>query len=238
MREFPWSAETAEWMRRASDYSSYDSLLAKHIAAHLSKSDTVFEPGCGVGGLTLALAPYVKNIMAVDIAAPALASLKENAAKRDIRNVNPMLCDVMSLSAELRFDAAVFCFFGMPEEILFMAEKHSIRSLFIIKRAYATHRFSTEAVPIKGDSLSLMRTCLEERGIAYTCELLDAEMGQPFRSIEEARRFFTVYARDADKSVFTEAYLKTRLIQTDNPAFPYYLPGKKEVGLIYIERKI
>ena len=63
------------------------------------------------------------------------------------------------------------------------------------------------------------------------------ELGQPFRSWESARRFFEIYSRDEDKSVITDAFLRSKLVETGREDFPLYLPQKRSVGCLKFSSK-
>ena len=65
----------------------------------------------------------------------------------------------------------------------------------------------------------------------YRAETFDADMGQPFRSLADAIRFFRLY--DPETAV-TEAEALSRLVETGDPVFPYYLPALRPVGMIVL----
>ena len=233
MTQYPWTPFTVDLMCRAADRSGYHTLLAEHIARYLSGTECVYEPGCGTGDLSLALGPHVTELTASDIDPLPLQALKDRMREKGIGNIRVLTEDAFALPAERKYDAAVFCYFGMPEQILAHCRAHVRKDVFIIKRSYSKHRFSASEVPITGDSLARMRTLLEEKGIPYTLELLSAEMGQPFRDLDEARRFFSLYSRDSDPQPFTDEMLLKRLVRGPEPDFPFYLPSRKDVGLIH-----
>lgn len=233
MKQFPWTNESVMFMCRAAERSAYNAMLASRIGPYLTGEETVCEPGCGTGDLSLALSPFVRTLYAYDIDPLPLDALNRRAAERGVTNIRSEALDIFTLPGEASFDAAVFCFFGMPEQILAFARAHVKKHVFIVKRAYASHRFSAADIPVTGDSLGKMCTLLDAEGIPYEKELLCAEMGQPLRDLDEARRFFSLYSRDAADTVFTDELLLTRLQKTDDPEYPYYLPSLKEVGLIH-----
>lgn len=233
MKQFPWTAESVTFMRRAAEHSEYHAVLAKRIAARLSGRETVFEPGCGIGFLSLELAPYVASVVAADIDPLPLQVLRSKLQQSGITNVTVREQDAFSLAPQECFDAAVFCYFGMPGQILSFAKAHVLKDVFVVKRAYKTHRFAVTGAPIAGDSLDRMGMLLEERHIPFTKELLDLEMGQPFRDLDEARRFFSLYGQNEDASGFSDKQLLSRLVHTECEEFPYFLPAAKQVGLIH-----
>lgn len=233
MKKYPWTNDSVMFMCRAAERSEYNSMLAAHIACRLTGSESVFEPGCGTGGLSLALAPFVGSLHASDIDPLPLEALKRQIAERGITNISVSAQDIFALPDTAVFDAVVFCYFAMPEQILAFSKSHIKKHVFVVKRAYARHRFSSADIPITGDSLARMCALLEEKHIPYEKELLSAEMGQPLRDADEARRFLALYSRSETDSVMTDELLLRRLEKTGDPEFPYCLPSRKEVGLIH-----
>lgn len=233
MRNYPWSEESVAFMIRAAERSGYHAMLAERIGASLQGTESLYEPGCGTGDLSLALSPYVASLTAADTDPLPLQALKKRAAEKGLTNLTVLNEDAFTLPDERLYDAAVFCFFGMPEEILAFAKAHVKKDVFVIKRAYDKHRFSLNEFPVTGDSLLKMCALLDARKVPYEKELLEAELGQPLKDLEEARRFFSLYSRDADGTDFTDEALLGRLIRTDDEEFPFLLPGRKEVGLIH-----
>lgn len=66
---------------------------------------TALEFGCGTGLVTLALAPRVKKILAVDTSAPMLGVLEGKIQADGIQNIRPCLLDLMNKQLpEERFD--------------------------------------------------------------------------------------------------------------------------------------
>jgi SAM-dependent methyltransferase len=69
------------------DARRIDEAVAPWIAAR----DRALEIGCGVGRITVAMAPAFGSITAVDIAPTMLAKLEANCRARNVANVSPML---------------------------------------------------------------------------------------------------------------------------------------------------
>ena len=55
---------------------------------------------------------------------------------------------------------------------------------------------------------------------------------QPFRTLEDARRFFELYRQPDDTTPITDALLQTRLTATGREDFPFYLPQSRRFGLL------
>ncbi len=72
---------------------------ARAIAASagLEADDTVVEIGAGLGTLTLALAPLVRRVLAVEVDRGVFAALEEVLAAAGVQNVEPRLADALAL---------------------------------------------------------------------------------------------------------------------------------------------
>ncbi|MBR0356684.1 MAG: hypothetical protein IJH54_04305, partial [Clostridia bacterium] len=62
-------------------------------------------------------------------------------------------------------------------------------------------------------------------------EVFDVDMGQPFRRLVAAVRFFGLYD---PVGAMTEADILPRLTETDDPVFPFYLSAIRPVGMIVL----
>lgn len=73
---------------------------------------------------------------------------------------------------------------------------------------------------------------LRELGIPYEERTLALEFGQPFRSMADARRFYEIYSKDADKSLITDEFLLNKLESTGQTMFPYYMPHLRSLAIL------
>ena len=81
-----WEARADQLAARMSDADADAPLLAPLVAA-LEPTDTVIDVGAGTGRFTLAVAPHVAEVVAVDPSEAMLEHLREAAARRGITNV-------------------------------------------------------------------------------------------------------------------------------------------------------
>ena len=72
---------------------------------------------------------------------------------------------------------------------------------------------------------------LKGLGVPFETEVFEADMGQPFRSLADAVRFFRLYDPEG---AMTEGEVLPRLTETGDPTFPYYLPAIRPVGMIVL----
>ena len=234
---FQWNEEMVRFMRTASEYGDYHRRLVQRMRPALHSADHICDAGCGLGYLSLALAPYVRRVTAADRSEAALDVLRQNCAARGIRNIEILSGELQPVPLAAPYDAMVFCFFGRMEEIAAVAKAQCRGTVLVIKKNYTSHRFSVGEHPAGWDSFRAGADWLTERGVPFEAETLEPEMGQPFRSMEEARQFFRLYSRDADKAAITDEFLRGRLAETGREDFPLYLPHKRQVGYLQFESK-
>lgn len=210
--------------------------LAAELLPYLTPEDAVCDAGCGLGHLSLALSPYVRTVTAVEREQRALAVLERELALRHIENVHPCCEDVFTHRPEKPYDAMVFCFFGSMDEILSVAAARCRGTVIAVKRDQTDHRFTVTKQPLGGTHV-VDAACrrLSELGIPYELKRTAFRFDQPFRSWEDARRFFEVYRRRDDASLITDALLRERLEETGDSEFPWRLPSLRPAGILVFD---
>lgn len=226
---FCWNEDMVRFLQDASEYSDYHARLAAWMAPYLFPTDRICDAGCGLGYLSLALSHYVNNVVAIDSNETALRVLCEKAADRD--NIDIHCGDIHLFPPITPYDAIVFSFFDKMEEIASIAATQCCGTVFAFKKNYVNHRFSVGKHPVGDDSFPRAIEWLEQQQIPYASDTLALEMGQPLRSLDEARRFFRLYNHD-DDTALTDAFLRERLVETGHADFPLYLPQVRQVGCL------
>ena len=225
---FEWTEERVSFMADACERTDFHEKLAALLAPYLKKTDSVCDAGCGLGYLSLALSPLVGHVTAAERDDRALDVLRRQLARRHIRNVTPLCTDVLAYTPSEPFDAMVFCFFGSMEEILAAALRQCRGTVLTVVRDDVCHRFS--GAPRAPDRHSFDAACgvLDAHGIPYTAQRAALDFPQPFRTLEDARTFLTLYGGGAP----AEDDLRAKLISTGDPDFPWQLPGVRRFGMI------
>ena len=233
---FQWKPEMISFMKDASEYGSYYQRLADEMRPYLQPEDLLCDMGCGLGHLSKALSPYVKELIAADINKDALKVLEEALESGSYSNISAVHCDMNSLP-ERHYDGLIFCFNGTNKEIWDISQRLKPDKIFIMKKNYDVHRFSvgTYREPSSEDRDDLK--FWTEKGFECIRKELEIEFGQPFRTVDDARQFFNIYSVDDDKSVITDEYLKGRLEETGRNDFPYYLPHMRKIRFIVLQNK-
>ena len=227
-----WYEDMVRFMRDASEYGTYNQELAKRLAPYLSKDMHICDAGCGLGYLSVALAPYAGHITSVEKNPDAVAVLKDNCRRLGISNITPCCGTIQEVVPEEKYDTMVFCFFGGIHEILETARKQCRGTVFIITRTYTTHRFSVGSHPTGSYGYWGSREVLTNLGVPFEETTFDLEFGQPFRNLADARRFFEIYSQDEDKSDITDEFLRSKVIETGREDFPLYMPHLRKLAIL------
>lgn len=228
---FLWTAEKIELLRQAGEHTTFYRTLATAAAPYLSLADHVADVGCGLGYLSRELSHYVNHVTAVESDDAALNVLRQNCPQ----NVTPLCADAFTYAPEEPFDAMVFCFFGHVSDAVKIAAKHCRKQVLVFTKNYPEHRFSAGHYPIEGHGFPAFCTWLEKNGIPYESTTLEVEFDQPFRSLEQARRFYELYRQAGDEPLFTDEFLLHKLVSTDDPDFPLRLPHVRQVGFLRLD---
>lgn len=149
---FVWTPDMIRFMQAANEKSDYHARLAAILAPRLSGCRTLCDAGCGLGALSAALSPYFEKITAADVSDEALDVLRQTIRTRQLTNITPLHCDLLTSEDKTQYDAMVFCFFGSLAEILPVARRQCAKTLIIIKKNYDLHRFSLTEQPIRGET--------------------------------------------------------------------------------------
>ena len=224
---FKWTQESIAYMDDACRRTDFHRKLTAELQPYLRETDCVCDAGCGLGYLSLSLAPYVGAVTAVERDSQALAVLEREVKARGIANVTAVQDDVLAYRPDTRFDAMVFCFFGSIEEILAAAARCCRGTVLAVVRNDARHRFSGKSRGPGRHSYDTACRILTEKGISFTTRTASFVFDQPFRSLEAARRFFELYGGSED--------WRARLVETGDPEFPWRLPSRRDFGLIVFQ---
>ena len=225
-----WTDEKIAFLRTAYDRSGANKALADWIAQGLSKGSRVLENGCGLGYLSLELAQRGMEVTALDIDGAVLDVLRGNICKRATRNVCVLCEDAHAFRPQERYDAVIFCFFGGIDDALRMAKEQCFGEVFYISRNYDHHRFSAGKHPVHYSGYRDAREKLDHLHVPYTWKEMSLDIGQPFKNMEQVRRFFSLYSRDEQR--LSDAYLESRLIRTADSAYPLFMPHERSIGMI------
>ena len=155
---FVWTPDMIRFMQAANEKSDYHARLAAILAPRLSGCRTLCDAGCGLGALSAALSPYFEKITAADVSDEALDVLRQTIRTRQLTNITPLHCDLLTSEDKTQYDAMVFCFFGSLAEILPVARRQCAKTVIIIEKELRfTPVFSDRAAYSRRDSSRRLR---------------------------------------------------------------------------------
>ena len=99
-----WTEESIAFLRDAAAMSDYYRVIAGKIAPHLPENVHMCDAGCGIGELSIALAPYCRHVTAVDADELAVKTLESHRPER----VAARCGDIEALAPDKPYDAMVF----------------------------------------------------------------------------------------------------------------------------------
>lgn len=228
-----WTPDSIRFRIDAAEYTGYDAAIAARILPKLPQNALVCDAGCGLGYLSLALSTGCARVVAVDSSKAALDVLRENIARRRAGNIDVYQEDFFSMRPEQRYDAMVFCFFGRMEETLRAVKAQCKGNAYLVKKNWRNHRFTMTETPLRGYTLSHTIQELSALNVPFAEETFPIEMGQPFRSLEDAVLFFQIY-RQQDEPDITSDQVLALLRPNDSEKFPLFLPSYQQLGLITV----
>ena len=228
-----WHEDMIRFMTDASEYGDYYRQLTAQMRPWLSADMHICDAGSGLGYLSLALAPYVRQVTAVEKHPDAAAVLSNNCKRHRIGNVISRCGSIDDILPAEKYDAMVFCFFGGIRHILELAKQQCKGDVFVFTRNYRNHRFSAGDIPTGWEGYPESKALLEGASIPFQQQTLAPEFGQPFRDLRDVRRFFELYSKDRDTSVLTEGYLKSKLVETGREDLPWYSPHQRQIAFLH-----
>ena len=232
---FNWKPDMIRYMIDASERSDYHERLALKIATHLGFGGSICDCGCGLGYLSKAMHPYFDHITSVELAPQALQVLQTCVSRGYFPKITPVCGDVHTLQPEQPYDKMVFCLYGSVPDIFDIARRQCRGKIIIIKKNWSSHRFSVGSQPMRNYTLGKTCDLLDAYNMPYTAEACSIELGQPFRSLEDAVQFFRIYSCDPNPASITAGEVLPKLQRQDSEEFPYYLPEAKKLGILVVD---
>lgn len=228
---YHWQPDMIRFMRQSETRTGASRALAARLLAHLPQDGHICDAGCGLGYLSLALAPHVRRVTAADISSAALEGLGEAAPG----NVTVFCGDLFAQPAEKPYDAMIFNLFGSAEEIRALSKNLCRGPALVVRRNRRRARFSVGEHDAGCFTFDRLCADLERMGVPYHEEVFELEMGQPFRSEADAVTFFQLYSRDPAPQRIGWADIRDRLVPDPAGEYAWYLPVRNSMGLVVFD---
>lgn len=232
---YRWTEEKLRWMMAANRRIPLYQDIISQFNDIIGQDAVVCDAGCGPGGLSLALARYVKEVVAADTDARAIELLERERQRLGLLNITPICADIFSDKIAERFDVMVFCRFGQIKDILPTAYRYDCSHLVVVKQNNRRHRFDFSQMENGRNSFASLLDQISTLDIPFIVREGSFESGQPFTSLDDARRFFAAYDKSGTGGNLSDEALLERLFLVDDAAYPYFLPAKEELGIVICE---
>ncbi|MCL1834782.1 MAG: class I SAM-dependent methyltransferase [Oscillospiraceae bacterium] len=227
-----WDEQSSRRFIAASEYTGFHKLLAARLIPYLDRADKLCDIGCGLGRLDLELAPYVREITAVDVSGYAVNTLRAAAKEAGIENIRALCGD----AAELKpgYDVVLMSLYGQPDSVktLELCSRRLIRVAGAGRKSglypERHRREAKDAVPVVSGEL-------DSSGVNYLLERHTFEFGQPLETWDDAVSFVLTNAPEAGAREIEE-FLNANLQSTGRDDYPYYLPYRKELGIFIVDK--
>lgn len=224
---FLWNDKSLKWMRDAANYTNYYTIISEQLKDILTEESSVCEIGCGIGYLSLNMAKYVKDILAVDVSEKALETMKEEMNDREITNIQIINADWHNL----------LDYYGENKFHITMYSNFTAITTDWEKLKAITSRYIVAVLPRvqnpnygKRETLSNAMEFLDDSGIDYQCITHDLQFGQPFYDENEIDEYLKLYkvnsAEDKKEEIMNHPLTKEGF---------YFLDKIKKSGTLIIK---
>lgn len=203
----------------------------------MNRECRVFDLGCGAGFLSLALAPFVQSVTAVDVNSKAVGYLRQNCREQKLTNVACQVADWHLWKPEQLADVVFLCYcdglISQMEKIRALTKGYIVAVLPVQKNNFHLEEF----YPLPNqwsdrETIPKVKDFLENLQAPFQFIPLLCEFGQPFSHMEEYEEFLSFYykiPREAIPPAYTAKYLR----RSDQG---YYLSNYKESGIVIIKK--
>lgn len=232
-RLYAWDDNCLQWYAHAVEYRSFHQEVAEFMRQDLPSRPSLCDVGCGIGALTLQLAPHCRHITAIDLHPKPISYLQEQAAARGLANISAYAEDFLTLPVpDEPYDGVVFCLAGGVEQFLEKGRQWG-KTLFFVENATSQRSFSSVGAQTKETYFNHDLQLLTDLGIPHSYRFFTAPFGQVFTDRSDAEAFMHHYNPDEPEASI-QAALKARLQPIDHPKFKLFMPNEKPLLMITI----
>ena len=217
-----WTDQSIDWFVRASEASSYHSLLSDRIADLISPYRSVLEFGCGLGyeaenlhkkGLQVKALDDNEKVIELATKRSGLDIFHHADAKQCKDTADVLLCiNYGHLDTNDELSGLLY---------------HAAKRLIYVLSRHNGHKTDT-----REDRTDKVRNLMNESSFNFSESSISLDFDQPLKSLEEAEEFikFTYLGKH------TKEYLKY-VEKTDDPKFPYVFRNRKELSVFVLNKR-
>ena len=242
MRMEEWKPEMVAFARDAAEFTGYYDQLARSIADIVGGGKSLCDAGCGLGYLGSALAGAFDRVDLVDRAPQAVSYAAQLAAARSQGNVFARLGDMFEARGRRdRYDCMVFCTCCVPPQAVRVGLAQCRGTVVVLNRmedARVPSRVRPGVRPgddararrVTEDRFASIEGALRAQGVRFSSGVFELEFGQPFETLESARRWFALYRNRTYPNGPTDEQLRSHL-EPGCGRWRFYLPKRRRLSL-------
>ncbi len=237
---FVWNKQNLVWFEKAAELTTFYRDIAAHCAFLLRPSARVLDLGCGAGYLSLALAPHVESVTALDLNTEAIRFLRHKAAREGLGNIRGKVEDWTALGAEQSADVVFLSYCdGLMTRLDKLGELTRQYLVVVLPDVSRESRFTFGTIPLSAkprkhrETLQKAVLFLGQERISYHLIRLSSEFGQPFDSVEDFEAFLEYYYRVPKGSIPPEELTVCLQKRGDG----YYLPKRRQSGILILKKE-
>ncbi len=239
---FHWTQQKIDWYQQAAEHCGYHHGVAGLVRRYLPDGSAAADLGCGLGYLSMELAPHLSRLTCVDISPEATAFLSAQCRRRRIGNLSVVCGDWTQWQPDEPVDAVVLSFVnGVIHQLplLFQKSRDLVISVMALSNSDNSSYGLDDLLPPRPRPQYRLRECwedvapvLEARGIPYERTEFALPFGQWLADRDEVRAFFRHYY----SLEFPEQRLEEYLAPRRQPGGGYYLDNTKRGCVVAIRR--
>jgi len=217
-----WTDQSIDWFVRASEASSYHSLLSDRIADLIAPYKSILEFGCGLGYEAENLHKKGLQVKALDDNEKVIELATKRSGLDIFHHADAKQCkdtaDVLLCINYGHLDT--------NDELSGLLSHAAKRLIYVLSR-HNGHKTDT-----REDRTDKVRNLMKESSFNFSESSISLDFDQPLKSLEEAEEFinFTYLGKH------TNEYLNF-VEKTDDPKFPYVFRNRKELSVFVLNKR-
>lgn len=238
MRMSDWSPEIVRFMEDAASESEYFAKLAGLVTEGLHTGGRICDAGCGMGQLAAEMARLGYSVDAIDSSPAAIAAACGLVQREGLGgSVSAYEADYRTYRGNAPFDRMVFCLSASVSNAFAAACAVRAKSLVVVNKVHPRMEYKSECLvgrPILSDAHAEFFDLKTAGIVCSVCEI-ELEYGQPFRTLDDARRYFSLFRTRKYPLGATDRDLRHELEERRSEAFPWYLPVTRRLSIFEVD---